>query len=433
VTGVSETTSSSSLPWWREPTRAQWISFTAAWAGWVMDAFDFTVFLLVMPEIAKEFGMSMTATAGSITLTMLFRLAGGTLAGAAADRWGRKLPLMISIIGFALCDGAVALAPSFGWVLALRTLFGLFMGAEWTSGATLAMENWPERSRGIASGILQGSWAIGHALAGLATALVVPTYGWRALFVLAALPALLVLPIRAWVPESHDWEKAKGQTASKGAGSGWGEVGSRPVVLRLVWGSLALAFGFGMYYGLSSLQAPLVKTQLGLTTGDLTLFVTCFNAGMLVGAVAWGALASRKSPGLALLIPSLLLLPSLPLYAGEVPGFLWLGAALGGAFGAGISGVTPLLLTSLFPPHIRARCVGIVYHAGAFPAAFVPMGTSALATEAALGSYGRSMGVVAGASAVLLMFMLLFRPRPYVPAAGAVVPADAAGAATAMH
>ena len=123
--------------WWREPTKAQWASFAAAWSGWVLDAFDFTIFLLVMPQIAQEFGVGWTATAGSITLTLLVRLLGGFAAGAAADRWGRKLPLMISIVWFAVCDGLVALAPTFGWVLVLRTLFGFGMGAEWTSGATL--------------------------------------------------------------------------------------------------------------------------------------------------------------------------------------------------------------------------------------------------------------------------------------------------------
>src|SRR5688572_7056129 len=131
------------VAWWKEPTRGQWFSFLAAWSGWVLDAFDFTIFFLAMPYIAKEFGVSDAATAGSITLTLLMRLVGGAAAGSLADRYGRKLPLMISILWFALCDGAVALAPTFGWVLALRTIFGIGMGAEWTSGATLAMENWP--------------------------------------------------------------------------------------------------------------------------------------------------------------------------------------------------------------------------------------------------------------------------------------------------
>src|SRR3954454_4861671 len=200
--------------WWREPTRGQWFTFVAAWVGWVLDAFDFTIFLLVMPAMAREFHVGVTATAGSITLTLLLRLFGGVAAGSAADRWGRKLPLMISLVWFAVCDGAVAFAPSFGWVLVLRSIFGFGMGAEWTSGATLAMENWHERSRGIASGILQGSWAVGYLLAAVVSAWVVPRFGWRALFLVAAVPALVVLPIRIWVPESKDWKRKKAAPSS---------------------------------------------------------------------------------------------------------------------------------------------------------------------------------------------------------------------------
>ena len=205
------------VAWWREPTRGQWLTFVAAWVGWVLDAFDFTIFLLVMPAMAREFHVGVTATAGSITLTLLLRLFGGVAAGAAADRWGRKLPLMISLVWFALCDGGVAFAPTFKVVLILRTLFGFGMGAEWTSGATLAMENWPARSRGIASGVLQGSWAVGYLLAALAYGYVVPHFGWRALFLVAAAPALLVLPIRIWVPESEEWQARRHGARAAGA------------------------------------------------------------------------------------------------------------------------------------------------------------------------------------------------------------------------
>src|SRR3954465_610549 len=114
---------------WPEVSRAQWISFLAAWLGWVLDAFDFTIFLLAMPLIAKEFGVAHVSTTSSIALTLLARLFGGWIAGAAADRWGRKLPLMVSILWFSLCDGAIAFAPSFAAILGLRTLFGLGMGA----------------------------------------------------------------------------------------------------------------------------------------------------------------------------------------------------------------------------------------------------------------------------------------------------------------
>src|SRR5262245_28412213 len=122
--GAQGSAATKQVAWWREPTRAQWAAFAASWSGWVLDAFDFTIYLLVLPDIAKHFGVSLTAATGSLTLTLLIRLLGSFVAGAMADRWGRKLPLMLSLVWFAVFDGAVALAPSFTWILILRTLFG---------------------------------------------------------------------------------------------------------------------------------------------------------------------------------------------------------------------------------------------------------------------------------------------------------------------
>ena len=398
------------VAWWREPTRGQWISFGAAWAGWVMDAFDFTIFLLVMPQIAKEFGVSMTATAWSITLTLLLRLLGGVAAGAAADRWGRKLPLMLSVIWFAACDGAVAFAPSFGWVIALRTLFGFGMGAEWTSGATLAMENWPTRSRGIASGVLQGSWAVGFLLAGVVAAYVTPVWGWRGLFVIAAIPAILVLPIRIWVPESPDWKKeVEARKAAEKKAAPVTALVKSEMITKLVWASLVMALGFGAYYALIGLYPTMLETELGQSPGQRAYFVAMFNIGMMAGAIACGILASRRGFIYAVAIPALLALPVLPFYVGYAPNMLALGALLGGAFGAGFSGVTPLLLTSLFPAHIRARAVGFVYHIGAFAAAFVPTGVAALAEYTRL-SLAQSIAIVAGVCELTLAVAMFLRP-----------------------
>ncbi len=393
-------------PWWREPTRPQWISFLAAWAGWVLDGFDFTIFLLAMPAIAAEFGVTWVATAGSITLTLLFRLAGGVAAGWAADRWGRKLPLMISIVWFALCDGAVAFAPTFGWVLVFRTLFGFGMGAEWTSGATLAMENWPKRSRGIASGVLQGSWAIGYILAALASAAFVPTYGWRALFIVAALPALLVLPIRIWVPESPDWKRERAERPK----ANMAELLAPGVLGKIVWASVLWGASFGIYYGLTGLWPTLLTTQLGRTAADVSWLVILFNLGMMVGAITWGSLAARRGVVLALALPIVALLPALPLYVGAAPNWLWAGAVLAGATGAGISGVTPLLLTSLFAANVRARAVGIVYHVGALLAAGTPTLVAWLSTGGGQ-PLGQAIALVVAASSVLTLAILFLRPR----------------------
>lgn len=410
-------------PWWREPTKGQWISFLAAWFGWVMDAFDFTVFLVVMPEITKEMGVTQTSTALTITLTLLVRLIGGYAAGAAADRWGRKLPLMISVIWFAVCDGLIAVAPSFMWVLVLRTLFGFGMGAEWTSGATLAMENWPARSRGIASGVLQGSWAIGYFAAAQVAGFVVPRYGWRAVFVVAALPALLVLPIRAFVPESPEMEKKKDEAGAKKT-AGMREILAPGMFGRLAWACLIMALGFGAYYGLTSSHSTLLKVDLGLSPTQAGNIISVFNVGMMVGAIACGIAAARVGVVVAVMVPALLVVPALPLFVGHWGGYLALGAFLGGMLGAGYSGVTPLLLTSLFPAEIRARCVGLAYHVGACIAAFVPPAITLLVEKKGV-KLADSIAYVAGTCAFLLALSMLLRPKG--------VQTETAPAASALH
>jgi SHS family lactate transporter-like MFS transporter len=381
------------------------MSFLAAWLGWILDAFDFTVFLLVMPRIAKDFGVSITATAWTVTLTLLLRLVGGVGAGAAADRWGRKLPLMLSVLWFAACDGAIAFAPSFTVVLVLRTLFGLGMGAEWASGATLAMENWPARSKGLASGVLQGSWAIGYLLAAQAARIVLDGGGnWRTLFLVAAAPAILVLPIRLWVPESkpvHEPALASAEIDRRERAEMWRRVG---------WGSLYMALAFSAYYAISAIYPTLLSKELHATAAETGHLVSVFNIGMLAGAVGSGYLASRWNPCSTILLAAVLTIPILPMYVGWVPGRLGLGAFLGGMFGGGYAGVTPLLLTSMFPAKVRARGVGFVFHIGACFAAFAPPLITSL-TERHGWSFAQSIALVTGALEVTLAIALVLRPR----------------------
>jgi SHS family lactate transporter-like MFS transporter len=372
------------------------------WLGWVLDAFDFTIYLIVAPEIAKEFGVSPTLVMGSLTLTLLLRLAGGVVAGSIADRWGRKLPLMLSLVWFAVFDGLVALAPSFAWVIVLRTLFGFGMGAEWTAGSTLAMESWPQRSRGLASGILQGSWAIGFLLAALVSAVVVPAFGWRALFVVAVAPALLALPIRWLVPETHVRRAAGAAVASL-----------RPYAGRLASASLVMALGFGVYYALTSGYALMLASDHDLGPSQRWSLMAVFNVGMMCGAIATGWAARVYGVRAVIAVPALLALPALPLYVGAVPGTLGLGAFLGGALGVGFTGVVPLVLTDLFPAEVRARAVGIAYHVGAMVAAFVAPGIPALAGTAGW-NMGSAIVVVAGGFLAALALTVLVAGRVLV-------------------
>src|SRR5205807_7566191 len=192
-------------PWWSEVTPDQRRTLLAAWAGWVLDAFDFTILLLVLGNIAGTFGVSLVAMGAVITGTLFCRLIGGVLVGTWADRVGRRLPLMVSIIAFSFFELLSGFAPNYTTFLVLRLLFGVGMGGEWAAGTPLAMESWPQRSRGVASGFLQGGWPVGYLLATIVYFVVFPMWGWRALFWVGALPALLVLYIRRRVPESPVW------------------------------------------------------------------------------------------------------------------------------------------------------------------------------------------------------------------------------------
>jgi MFS transporter, SHS family, lactate transporter len=404
-------------PWWKQPTRSQWCTFLAAWLGWVLDAFDAMIYVLVAGDIAAEFGVSKVAVMGSLTLTLLVRLLGGGIAGWMADRWGRKLPLMLSLIWLAAFDASIFFAGSFTAVLVLRTIFGLGMGAEWTAGTAMAMENWPASSRKIASGLLQAGWPVGFLLAAAAAHWIVPAYGWRSLFLLAAVPALLVLPIRFFVKDSH-------VRPAPGDRPRMSELFAPGVLRMIVLGSLVMSLGFIVYYGLTS-NYMLMLVEEGVAPKSAYLHFIVFNLGMLGGVVLAGAVANRRGVIVAIVAPALLMLPALPLYVAAVPGWSWVGAVLGGALGAGYSGVTPVLITQIFDDRIRARAIGVVYHAGALIAAFVPTAIPFLSAHTQLTLAGATALVVGTGLTALAGSVFLLRRTITGPAAS-VTPSSAA-------
>src|SRR5215813_13439500 len=202
---TTETGTATTLPWWKEPTKDQWLAWWAAWLGWTLDAFDFTIFLLIMVPIAKEFGVPLTAVAIVFTLTLWMRLVGAVASGWLADRIGRKTPLMISIFWYSICNFIAGFSPTFLFLLIFRTLLGIGMGAEWPAGAALAMETWPQRSRGFMGGVLQGSWSIGFLMSSAMYALFYNSIGWRGMLWIGVLPALSVFYVRYFVKEPPVW------------------------------------------------------------------------------------------------------------------------------------------------------------------------------------------------------------------------------------
>ena len=205
---IAVDTGRESMPWWREPTKDQWLAWVAGWLGWMLDAFDFTIFFLIMVPISQEFNIPLTLVAGTITFTLWLRLVGAFASGWLCDRIGRKTPLMISILWYSICNFAAGFSPSFAFLAFWRILLGIGMGAEWPAGAALAMESWPARSRGLMSGLLQGAWGLGFLMASLVYWLLYTKIGWRGMLWVGILPAFLCIYIRMFVKESEVWEES---------------------------------------------------------------------------------------------------------------------------------------------------------------------------------------------------------------------------------
>src|SRR5881398_949122 len=187
----------------------------AGFLGWTLDAFDFFLVVMTLTAIAKEFGKTDKDIALSITLTLAFRPVGAFIFGLLADRYGRKLPLMIDLVFYSVIEVLTGFAPNYTTFLVLRALFGIGMGAEWGVGASLAMEKVPPRWRGVLSGFLQEGYAVGYLLAAACSFFVFPRWGWRPMFFIGGLPALLAVFVRFRVKESEVWEKTRHESWSQ--------------------------------------------------------------------------------------------------------------------------------------------------------------------------------------------------------------------------
>src|SRR5215831_15303659 len=267
------------VPWWKEPTREQWQAWVAAWLGWTLDAFDFTVFLLIMLPISKEFGVPLTNVALILTVTLWMRLVGAVASGWLADRVGRKLPLMISILGYSLCNFIAGFSPTLLFLFVFRALLGIFMGAEWPAGAALAMESWPVRSRGFMSGVLQGSWGIGFALSSLLYGLFYNYIGWRGLLFVGVLPALAVVYVRRYVKEPEVWVENRRlqREQNREVHVPLVNIFKRGLLYNTLTACWWMASNFVLYYSLTALFATHLQKDLGLSPALVATPFLLFN------------------------------------------------------------------------------------------------------------------------------------------------------------
>ena len=373
---MSTSVGSTLVPWWKEPTKDQWLAWWAAWLGWTLDAFDFTIFLLIMVPISKEFNVSLTEVTAVFTITLWVRLLGATASGWLSDRIGRKKPLMISILWYSICNFIAGFAPSFWFLFLFRALLGIGMGAEWPAGAALAMESWPARSRGLMSGMLQGSWGLGFMLASIVYGAFYAQIGWRGCLWIGILPAFVVIYIRKFVKEPEVWkENREKQRLQKEFKAPLLEIFRPKVLPNTLTACLWLASSFVTYYTCFGLFATHLQKDLGL--GPLMVGAPLALAN-LIGFIAmgfWGWIGDVLGRRWSMIIPAAVGIFVTPIYLLTVdPTWIVLGFLLQGVFAGAMYSQMPSYLTERFPTEVRATASAFCYHQAAiFGGAVAPI------------------------------------------------------------
>ncbi len=345
----------------RRLTSVQRNTFIACFLGWSLDAFDFFILTFCLSAIATQFQAKVSAVAEAIFITLAFRPLGAFIFGMMADRYGRRPTLMLDIIAYSVFELSSAFAPSLKVFLITRALFGIAMGGEWGVGAALAFETLPAEGRGFFSGLLQEGYAVGYLMAALAYGTVFQFVGWRGMFVIGALPALLVIYIRTKVDESPAWAQGRvSRTAESRLGKGiLTYVGTFAFLVALMFTFNSLS------HGTQDLYPTFLQKDHKFAPQTVGFIAIVANMGALLGGIFFGTWSEKIGRRKAILIAALLSIPILPLwaYSHTVP-MLALGGFLMQFMVQGAWGVIPAHLNELSPPAVRGTFPGFAYQLG---------------------------------------------------------------------
>ena len=359
----------------------------AGFLGWTLDAFDFFLVVLSLTAIAQEFHRSDKEIAFSITLTLIFRPVGAFIFGLMADRYGRRLPLMIDLVFYSVVEVLTGFAHSFATFLVLRALFGIGMGGEWGVGASLAMEKVPPRLRGLLSGVLQQGYALGYLLAAVCFYLVFPRWGWRPMFFIGGLPALLGLFVRFRVKESEVWQKSRHKD--------WSSLGREIIShwkLFLYLTLLMMMMNFASH-GTQDMFPTFLQRHWHMDVHRRAEITAISMVGAILGGTLVGFLSDRfgrRRVMVASLICAMALVP-LWAYAPSLT-LLVIGAFSIQFMVQGAWGIIPAHLSELSPDSVRGFLPGFAYQCGVLLASSVPYAEAILAEHT---SYANAMALTA--------------------------------------
>ncbi len=336
----------------------------AGFLGWMLDAFDFFVVVFLYDILAAHFGVPKSAIIWTVTATLAMRPVGALIFGLLADRYGRRIPLMANVIFFSVIELLCGFAPNYTVFLILRALFGIGMGGEWGVGASLAMEAAPRRWRGILSGLLQSGYSSGYLLAAVVARFALPVWGWRSMFWLGGLPALLALYIRTKVPESEAWRQHRAPSMGavlKIVGGHW------KLLLYLV---LLMTFMMFLSHGTQDLYPDFLKTIHRIAPATVSNIAILYMVGALLGAFIFGQLSESIGRRWSIIAAGGLCLAVIPLWAfGGSVVTLALGAFLMQMGVQGAWGIIPVHLNELSPDAARGLMPGLAYQLGILIAA----------------------------------------------------------------
>ena len=398
-------------PWYREVSRQQWKTFLTTFAAWTLDSFDFTILTFVLIDIQRSFTVN-KALAGALgTVTLFFRVFGGISAGTLADRFGRKGPILFSIAWyttFALLSG---MSTSYVMLFAMRGLFGLGMGGMWAAGMPLALEQWPAKHRGIASGILQGGYSTGFLLSSIVYQLGYPfisdrpEWAWRIMLWAGVVPAMIVFGVMWRVPESPIWQEEQRKLAAAG--------GVRRLSLArlfdkdLRWVTLHTSLLMGAFVFMYQSSTFWYPTLLGQLKQKPLAFLILLNIGGSAGSGAFGWLSEKigRRGSATVGVVGGLLSVYMFLYSTSYIGLL-AGAAIFGTASIGGWGMVPGYLAERFPTDARGVGTGFAYHLGVGIAASSPYIIGSLQDGGMDLRKAMLMCIVGGASSILFLLWL---------------------------
>jgi SHS family lactate transporter-like MFS transporter len=392
----------------RDLTPNQRNAVVASFLGWTLDAFDFFIIVFVLKDIAKEFNADIPSVTATLFLTLAMRPLGALLFGLVADRFGRRPTLMIDILFYSVVEFLSGFAPSLTALVILRGLYGIAMGGEWGVGASLTMETIPAKTRGIVSGLLQAGYPSGYLLAAVLYGTSYHFLGWRGMFMVGALPALLVLFIRRNVEESPAWKQRRSQPTPVGAGMG-ATIKERWKLFIYV---IVLMTAFNSFsHGTQDIYPTFLQVQQKYPSQIVSTIAVIYNLGAILGGLVFGAFSEHIGRRRAIIIAALLTLPVIPLwtFSNNVV-LLSIGAFLIQFFVQGAWGVIPVHLNELSPDSTRGTFPGFTYQLGNFFASKNATIQTTLAVSFG-NNYGLALAITAAVVAIAVSAVTALGPE----------------------